>query len=559
MLRALTLMAGPRPVGKILLVILLPLLVALGRPAGLDAFWADTDYLADRLTLDALQRETFLYMWEGGDPDSGMAYEANFGWEQRPVAVGGSGFGVAAVVMAADRGWITRDQALHRLLKIARFLTGVAEAHPQWHGGFPHWLNGRTGEVINFGDGDDVIDTVETALLMQGLLIARTYFNGPGSEQELRELITALWHGVEWDWFSNSRNDDNGLYWHWSPKQGFLGLKIRGYNEALITYVLAISSPTHPISRKTYDYWTTGPDYRTRTVFGYRLEGTSKDGGPLFLAHYSFIGLDPRRLADQRVPGGYFARNVAQTLSNRGYCLMEAPAANQYSANFWGLSACQIKDGYTASSPDNDRGTVAPTAALASMPYTPHYSLEVMHNLRQMMNGRAWSWYGPLDAVSQRDSWVSSHYLAIDQLPIGLMVENYRSGLLWNLFMSIPEVRTGLDRAGLKPPELNEGFPEAIVTLVKEGRKYVPDAYDLRRHPDTGLYSVPFWCREAGPIMLTITSPENGPPLLTKTVQAAKGRNYLAFPQFRRNDGKMLNLTMTTYDGSQYTLPIRLH
>lgn len=544
---------------KVLLTALCPLLILLGKPSELGAFTPDADYLADRRALESLQREAFLYMWEDGDPDSGLAYEADFGWEVRPVAVGGSGFGAAAVVVAADRGWITRDQALHRLLKITRFLTEAAEAHPQWRGGFPHWLDGRTGEVFNFGDGDDVIDTVETALLMQGLLIARAYFNGPGSEEELRELITGLWHRVEWDWFANCHEEENGIYWHWSPQRGFLGLKIRGYNEALITYVLAMASPTHPVSRKVYDYWTTGPDYRTRTVYGYRLEGTGADGGPLFLAHYSFIGLDPRRLSDQKVPGGYFARNIAQTLSNRGYCLMEAPAANQYGPNFWGLSASQIKDGYAASSPANDRGVVAPTAALGSIPYTPHYSMEVLHNLRNLMNGRAWGRFGPFDAVSPRDSWVSPHYLAIDQLPIALMAENYRSGLLWDLFMSIPEVRVGLERAGLQPPELDEGFPEAVVTLVKEGRKYVPDAYEIRRHPDTGLYSAPFWTREAGPVIMKITGPEDGPPLLERIVEAGAGRNFLTFPQFRRNDGKLLILTMITAAGGQYTLPIRLH
>ncbi|MDR2947526.1 MAG: beta-glucosidase [Candidatus Adiutrix sp.] len=553
----MTITAGLSPAFKVCAATLLSLCLLLAAPAG--AFWADTDYLADRQALDSLQREAFLYMWEDGDPESGMAYEANFGWEERPVAVGGSGFGAAAIVVAADRGWISRDQALSRLLKIARFLTKTAEAHPQWHGGFPHWLSGRTGEVFNYGDGE-VIDTVETALLMQGLLIARAYFNGPGSEAELRGLITKLWHAVEWDWFSNSPEEENGIFWHWSPdpERGYLGLRIRGYNEALITYVLALASPTHPISRKTYDYWSTGPDYRTRTVFGYRLEGTSPDGGPLFLAHYSFVGLDPRRLADKKVPGGYFARNVAQTLSNREYCLTEAPSANQYGPNFWGLSASQIKDGYTASSPANDQGAVAPTAALSSMPYTPHYSMEVMHNLKSMMNGRAWSWFGPLDGVSPHEGWVSDHYLAIDQLPIVLMVENYRSGLLWNLFMADPEVRAGLDAAGLTPPELKEGFPEAVVTVAKEGRKYVPDAYDLRRHPDTGLYSVPFWCQTAEEVTFTVAGPENAPPLFEQSVKTTPGRNFLTFPQFRRNDGKVLTLTLTTTRG-QYTLPMRLH
>jgi hypothetical protein len=523
------------------------------------AWTADDDYLRDREALEDLQRRAFNYMWEDGDPDSGLAYEADFGWEVRPSAIGGTGFGVAALVVATDRGWISRDQAVGRLLKIARLLRQIEADHPQWHGGFPHWLNSRTGEVFNFGDGDDIIDTVETALLMQGLLIARAYFNGPGSEAELREIITGLWQAVDWPFFCNSPKEQHGLFWHWSPQRGHLGLRIRGYNEALIAYVLAAGSPTHPISPKIGRYWRSGPDYQARPVYGYRLEAAPKDGGPLFLAHYSFIGLDPRLVADSQVPGGFFRRNLIQTLSNRGYCLQSAPEANQYSPKFWGLTAGQIKEGYVAASPGHDPGTVAPTGALSSLPYTPHYSMEVLHNLRQMMNGRAWGRFGPYDAVSLRDDWVSPHCLAIDQLPMVSMIENYRTGLLWRLLMSDPEVRAGLERMEFHRPKLDEGFPEAVVTLVKDRRAYVPDAYDLRRHPDTGQYEVPFWCRVAGPATLTIADPDGGPPLLERTVQAAEGRNFLAFAPFRRNDGLILTLTLQAPGGRKYHLPLRTH
>ncbi|UQZ90450.1 beta-glucosidase [Deltaproteobacteria bacterium Smac51] len=522
--------------------------------APVSAFSPDTEYLHDREALEALGRAAFNYMWEDGDPDSGMAYEADFGWETRPVAVGGTGFGVAALVVATDRGWVGRNEAVERLLRIVTFLRDKAP-RAKLHGALPHWLNGSTGETIPFGAQDDWADIVETSLLMQGLLIARAYFNGPGSEEDLRRIITELWQDVDWDWFTNGEH--NGLYWHWSPRKGYTGLKILGYNEALITYVLALSSPTKPISQKAYRYWSSGWGYRAKKTFGYRLEATLPGGGPLFLAHYSFIGLDPKRLADKYVPSGYFVRGITQTLSNRGYCLQDAPPQNRYSDNFWGLSASQIKGGYTASSPLNDQGVVAPTAALASMPYTPHYSMLVLHNLREGLGGRAWGRFGPYDGINLRDEWISPHVLAIDQLPITAMVENYRSGLLWNLLMTDPDIKEGLKKAGLAEPAHKEGFPEVVVTLKKDGGRYVPDAFDLRRHPDTGLYEIPFWRNEAGETTFSLYDPE-GPPLLEITVPSRKGRNKLTFNQFRRKNSTVMTLLMTVGD-KNYELPVRLH
>ncbi len=521
------------------------------------AFSPDDDYVQDREALDSLQHEAFLYMWEGGDPVTGMAYEADFGWEIRPVAVGGTGFGVAAIVVAVDRGWITRDQAVGRLLKITRYLRDKT-TRLDMHGAFPHWINPQTGRTFDFGDGGDVADTVETSLLMQGLLIARAYFNGPGSEAELRGIITGLWEGVDWNWFTNYAGE--GIFWNWSVKRGYLGLRLKGYNECLITYIMAAASPTSPVGPKDYSYWTSGDGYRPKTAYGYRIEASLPGGGPLFLTHYPFIGLDPRRMADKFVPGGYFARNVRQVLSNRAYCLTFAPPANRYAEDFWGLTASQVKDGgYAASDPGNDHATIAPTGAISSMPYTPHYSLQVLQNLRGRLRSKIWGPYGPRDAISLKDDWVSPHYLAIDQLPMVSMIENYRTGLLWNLLMSDPEVRAGLRSVGITEPQLAPGFPEAVVTLKREGKKYAPDAYDIRRHPDSGLYEIPYWCAEAGTVLFTVANPDGGPPLLNQQEKAAKGRNCLKFPQFRARGDEILTLTMATSDGGEYRLPMRLY
>ncbi|MDL2317139.1 hypothetical protein LJC59_08735, partial [Desulfovibrio sp. OttesenSCG-928-A18] len=512
----------------------------------------DDAYLQDRAALDELQRAAFAYIWEDGDPHSGMAYEVVGVWDSPPIAVGGTGFGIAAIVVAVDRGWIGREEALQRLLRICLFLRDKSP-RKELHGAFPHWLDPHSGAILSFGKNDDGADIVETSLLMQGLLIARAYFNGPGTEEKLRDIITGLWEDVDWNWFTN--NEERGIYWHWSQQKGFsMGLKILGYNECLITYVLAASSPTHPISRAAYDYWTSGKGYKPKDLYGYRVEASLSDAGPLFLTHYSFIGLDPRRLADAFVPGGYFVRNCKQTLSNRAYCLYYAPAKNRYSEQCWGLSASQIKDGYAASSPGKDTGTISPTGALSSMPYTPHYSLQFLHFLRGKLRNRIWGKNGPFDGFSLRDGWYSRSYLAIDQLPIVCMVENYRSGLLWAMLMSDADVRRGLELAGLHEPEFGTGFPEMVVTLVREGKKNLPDACDLRRHPDSGLYQVPYWCVEAGQVQFTISDPEGG--IVYKLGQnSVKGRNLLSFPQFMRPDEEILTLTMRTASGEEHSLP----
>ncbi|MDL2209564.1 hypothetical protein LJC26_02025 [Desulfovibrio sp. OttesenSCG-928-O18] len=518
------------------------------------SFTPDHAYLADRAALELVQKAAFRYMWEDGDPFSGMAHEMTDQWHIRPVAVGGTGFGVAAIVTAVDRGWITREQAVTRLLTITTFLRDKTP-RKRLHGAFPHWLDGKTGEIFNFSKQDTGADIVETALLMQGLLIARAYFNGPGVEETLRGIITELWEGVDWNWFTNG--EENGIYWHWTPERGFAdSLRILGYNECLIVYVLAMASPTNPVSRKVYDYWTSGKGYQPKKLYGYTVEASLAGGGPLFLAQYSFVGLDPRRMADSFVPGGYFVRNVRQTLSNREYCIAHAPARNRYSENVWGITASRIKGGYAANEPMRDSGTIAPTAALSSMPYTPHYSMQVLEHLLGPLKEKTWGPNGPYDAFSLRENWFSDAYLAIDQLPIVCMIENYRSGLLWRLLMSDDDVRGGLRDAGIVEPALAAGFPEAVVTVRKQGKAYVSDAFALRRHPDTGQYAIPYWVEDAGEVLFRFTDPQ-GNEVQTMKKTATKGRNYLIFPQFMPLADAILTVTMQTGD-KEHKLPVRL-
>lgn len=518
---------------------------------------ADAPVAADRALLDKLQRDAFSYMWDHAHP-SGLAFENNR-YPDGPATTGGTGFGVAAIVVAVDRGWIGRGAAVDRLLSISTFLRDKTD-RDRLHGAFPHWLNGVSGETMPFGPKDVGADIVETAFLMQGLLIARNYFDGDGQEARLREIMTDLWHGVDWSWFTRgpTGTENDGLYWHWSPEHGFaMNMKVRGFNEGMAAYVLALASPTHPITAGAWAAWSSTDEYQPTSGNGYTLEAGIPYGGPLFITHYSYIGLDPRQLADAKVPHGYWVRHVTQTLMNRAYCLETAPTENRYAGDYWGLTSCDTKDCYRYSAPGNDPGTVAPTAALSAMPYTPHYSMQALEALNGRFRAAMWGPCGPYDAFSLRDEWHARTYQAIDQLPIVCMVENYRSGLLWRLFMNDPDVRRGLERAGLRPPRFEDGFPEMVVTLKPDGRGgHIPDACDLRRHPDTGLYAVSYHVGKGGPVTLLLAD-ATGATRETFRVRAVPGRNEVAFSFPAATPESVYTLTFVT-DGERHSLPLRL-
>ena len=530
---------------------------AKAAPVSSDASAAVEDtLLKDRALLDKLQRDTFRYMWEHTYKESGLAYEDSRNKATGQATIGGTGFGIAAIVVAAERGWVSREDAAARILKIATFLRDKTD-RKNLHGAFPHWLDGRTGKTFSFSEKDNGADLVETAFLIQGLLIARSYFNGEEpNEVELRKVATELWHDVDWHWFS--RNENNGLFWHWSPEHGFgMDMKISGFNEAMVVYVLALGSPTHPISRETARYWYSTDEYQPKTGNGYTIEAANAYAGCMFLSHYSFIGLDPRRMADSYVRKGYMVRNITHALMNRAYCLESAPAEHQFSEGFWGLTACDIKGGYRYQSAYNEVGTVAPTAALASMPYVPEYAMRVLWNIHDNYKKKMWGKYGPYDAFSLKDNWFDNSYLAIDQLAIPCMVENYRSGLLWSLFMNIPEVRLGLGRMGVQPLAPTNGFDQVVVPVKKTDLGYQPDALDLRRHPDTGLYTVPFSSENDAVVTFTL-SDAKGKVLRRFTREARAGYNELTFEKFLSAGPDSYQLTMRNGDFTE-RLPIRFH
>jgi len=399
--------------------------------------------ITDEELLTLVQKQTFRYFWDFGHPVSGMARERTV--SGNTVTTGGTGFGVMAMIVAAERAFITRDEAVQRVQQIVSFLESKAT---RYHGAFTHWIHGETGATIPFSTYDDGADLVETALLFQGLLTARQYFSrSTSAEIQLREEITRLWEEIDWNWFR--KDNEQVLYWHWSPLYNWqMNMKISGWNESLITYVLAASSPTHPVTKEVYDQgWAqNGNMVNNGTFYGYRLPLGPEMGGPLFFAHYSFVGINPKGLKDRFAD--YWEQNRHHTLINYAYCVENPKNYSGYGEDCWGLTASDGVLGYDAHSPANDRGVIAPTAALSSMPYTPEESMRAIRFFYYKLGDKLWSDYGFVDAFHLSEGWFDNQHIAINQGPIIIMIENHRSSLLWNLLMNDPEIQAGLTKLG---------------------------------------------------------------------------------------------------------------
>jgi len=396
--------------------------------------------VSDNALLDLVQQQTFKYFWDYGHPVSGLARERSNSTPET-VTAGGSGFGIMAIPVGINRNFITRAQGLARMQTIVGFLKNTAQ---KFHGTFPHWLNGTTGVVIPFSTKDDGADLVETSYLMAGLLTARQYFNGAdAAETSLRSDINILWNAVEWNWFR--QGGQNVLYWHWSPNYAWqMNTKIQGWNECLITYILAASSTTYGIPQVVYQqgFARSGAMQNGNSYYGYQLPLGAANGGPLFFAHYSFLGINPNGLSDGYA--NYQTQVTNHTKINYEYCKANPKTFFGYSNLCWGLTASDVPGGYNASEPNNDVGVIAPTAALSSFPYTPAESMNALKFFYYKLGDKIWKQYGFTDAFSLHSLWYADSFLAIDQGPIIVMIENYRSGLVWNLLTSCPEIKNGM-------------------------------------------------------------------------------------------------------------------
>lgn len=404
--------------------------------------------LTDNALLDKVQQQTFKYFWDFAHPVSGLARERNTSGET--VTSGGSGFGIMVIPVGVSRNFITRAEGLARMQKIVGFLKNTAV---KVKGAFPHWLNGTTGAIIPFSVNDNGADLVETSYLMMGLLTARQYFNGVDvAETTLRNDINTLYNNVEWNWFR--QGGQNVLYWHYSTDKGWImNLQIKGWNEALITYILAASSTTHGIPATVYNNGWKGANFiNGNTYYGYQLPLGPALGGPLFFEHYTFMGVNPNGLND--VSANYTTQTKNHTLINYNYCKANPKDWFGYSDSCWGLTASDVEGGYTASSPTNDVGVIAPTAALSSFPYTPNESKAALQFYYYVLGDKLFKEYGFVDAFSLSSPWFANSFLAIDQGPIIIGIENYRTGLLWSLFTSCPEVKAGMLGLGFTAPYL---------------------------------------------------------------------------------------------------------
>ena len=408
--------------------------------------------VSDSALLTLVQKQTFKYFWDFGHPVSGMSRERTS--SNDIVTTGGSGFGIMSMLVAVQRNFITRAQALSRIDTIVNFLTNKVT---RYHGAFPHWINGATGATVPFGQQDDGGDIVETAYMIQGLLCARQFFNSSTDPNEiaLRTAINSLYDGVEWNWYR--QNNQQALTWNWSPNYAWaINVQVSGWDEAMITYILAASSnvPANAIPKTVYDNgWAgNGGEKNGQSFYNIPLPLGPDYGGPLFFAHYSFLGINPHGLADAYA--NYWEQDTAHATINYLYCANNPKKYYGYSNLCWGLTASDIQGGYTASSPTNDVGVIAPTAAISSLPYTPVQSMNAIRFFYYKLGDRIWGQYGFTDAFSLPTLWIDSDCLAIDQGPEIVMIENYRSGLLWNLFMSCPEIKTGMKNLGFSGPNL---------------------------------------------------------------------------------------------------------
>lgn len=409
----------------------------------------ETPLLTDEELLTIVQQQTFNYFWEGAEVNSGAARERFYlddpNLDSHVVATDATGFGLMNLIVGIERGFISRNEGVERIMKIVSFL----ENADRFHGVWPHWLDGTSGKTIPFSAFDDGGDLVETAFLAQGLLTVRQYLiNGSETEKQLAQKIDKLWSEIEWSWHLNGGNT---FIWHWSPNFGWqINLPIKGYNEALIVYVLAAASPSFPIPAEAYQVgWADNGNIKVEAVsFGQRItlkhNGNPGSVGPLFWAHYSYLGLNPHKLSDEFAD--YWEQNVAHARVHFNYAVANPKGFFGYGADTWGLTASLSVNGYEAHNVNNDLGVIAPTAALSSYPYLPAESLRMMRHLYEDLKPAVWGKFGFYDAFSQQNNWFPKRYIGIDQGPIPIMIENGRTGLLWDLFMSSPEVQTGLQK-----------------------------------------------------------------------------------------------------------------
>ena len=393
--------------------------------------------------LTEIQEASFRYFYNFSHPVSGLPREGAHGWWKDCASAGSTGMAFFNFVVGIERGFITREQGVDRVLKMLRFLDQKTE---KFRGAFPHWIDGTEGYAHVFSEFDDGADLVETAFIAEGLLLAREYFEKESfKEAAIREISDRLWKGIDWECFVHEINPgQRALLWHWSPKHEWkMNLPIQGFNECVIAYVLGIGSPTHPIDPEVYwEGWEKkGDNYgKNFEVLGVQMDLAFGFGSPLFLTHYSYMGLNPKAVTYKGTD--YHDIFSRMCLAQKRYMPTRANEFKGYDGDLWGLTASLSPDGYKVHGPGHDdNGTITPTASLSSFPYLPESCESALIEMFVKYGEKLWGPYGFYDAFNPTRDWVGENFIGIDVGPIAPMIENYRTGLCWKYFMKAPEIQ----------------------------------------------------------------------------------------------------------------------
>jgi hypothetical protein len=425
--------------------------------------------ILDDAALDRLQRDTFEYFLVETNPRNGLVPDSTR--EGVPSSITAIGFGLAAYCLGAERGFITRGDAIARVLATLRFLwqspQGTEADATGYKGFFYHFLDMQTGRRAWTSE----LSTIDTTFLIAGVLAAGTYFDGGTSdEREIAMLADALYRRVDWRWAQNGGlTVTNG----WRPERGFLKSRWEGYSEGILLYVLGLGSPTHPLPERSYPAWTR--TYRWTKLYGHEY----LYAGPLFIHQLSHVWIDFRGIPDAYMRGrgiDYFENSRRATLAQQQYAIRNPKGFAGYGECCWGITACDGPgpttrriDGverrfydYKARGIPNgpDDGTMAPWAAVASLPFAPEIVLPAIGHFHQehpKLLGRygllcsfnpTFTGASPAGQAPHGQGWYSKGYYGLEQGPIVQMMENYRSGFLWELMKRCPYLVTGLRRAG---------------------------------------------------------------------------------------------------------------
>jgi hypothetical protein len=423
--------------------------------------------------LDSLSHRTFNYFWELADSNTAQIPDR---WPSKSFSsIAATGFGITSYLIGVERGYITREQAAARILKTIRFLdelptgdstTGVAG----YKGFFYHFIDMKTG--LRFQEVE--LSTIDTGLLISGILSAQSYFDQDNeTEKEIRSRADAMYKAIEWDW---AMNNDKTMSMGWHPESGFIDARWRGYNEAMILYVLALGSPTHTIPVESWTAWTS--TYQWANYYGQE----HVNFGPLFGHQYSHMYIDFRGIYDSYMKAkgiDYFENSKRATYANREYCMANPGHFKGYSSTIWGLTACDGPGnsekinpnvafmGYSARGAAQyylqDDGTIAPTAAGGSLAFAPEICIPALQAMHDQYGDKIYNRYGFKDAfnlsIENKDGtigWIDTDYIGIDQGPIVIQLENYRSEFVWNLMKKNPYIVAGLKKAGFTGGWLGE-------------------------------------------------------------------------------------------------------